>query len=227
MLLFAFSCKNNNKKRASNNPPDLSETNLEETTLDISNLILVDSSDYVLYPLILENQVDVLRIKNSDDEDLKNYWNIIFYNQLSGERHLLDEKRKMVITPLTKSGPQAMKLQPIEDRLFYLITIKDFNNDGYLNSEDPKYLFVSDLNGRNFGQISPDNLNVTRWQYVPDSKKIFMHTIRDSNNDQEFKNDDEIIPLVYEIGSIGFAKEVFSREYKKEVKKNLLGKWTN
>ena len=89
--------------------------------------------------------------------------------------------------------------------------------NGTLDDHDPEYLFVSDLTGNNFKQISPDNRKVLSWTIVKKSGKILMQTVKDTNHDGIMDYADNIIPYTYDIKSGALPEEVFSADFKESV----------
>lgn len=216
---------------------------LDKLKLDFNQPVLIDSSVYVMYPLTLNNNEEEKRgfIESSSYSSPTIYWNIIFYNTANGEYHLLEEKRKMVIysynprnsnnySTSSSSSDFNKYLESgynyVDKLLYYSVTVLDFNNDGKLNAQDPSYLFISDKAGRNFKQVSPDNVNVTDWQTIKGTNKILIQVTKDTNNDKVFNNIDETIPMVYDLNTNEISKAIFKEEFIIKLKKQLDEQWT-
>ncbi|EHQ30179.1 hypothetical protein [Mucilaginibacter paludis] len=219
----------------------ISENTLPDTAaqaqnpkMDFSNPERIDTSDYVMYKLILNiTGYEVESEYSGSSRSYKtNYWNIIFYNTSTGKYHLLDEKRKMLIdvsngtdgdasttSTTTKANSKADTL------LYYSVTACDYNHDGKLDESDPSYLFTSNKMGYYFKQISPDSLKVTSWQLIKSSNKILMQIVKDTNKDRKFTSEDEVIPYSYDIKTGVAAKEVFLPEFKTSIRHLEAQRW--
>ncbi|MEH6657067.1 hypothetical protein [Leeuwenhoekiella marinoflava] len=198
--------------------------------LQFNNPTVLDSSDWVLYPLTLEELEETEKgFKSSSYGRQYAYWNVAFYNRETKQTRLLSDSLKMLINSIspkndaiTHSGQRTEKNQGL---IYYSITTKDFNQDGRLNSDDPKYLFISDLSGQNFEQVSPDNFDLIHWQTISQTKKILIQARRDSNKDKKFDGDDETISFIYVIDKQEI-EPVFSNEFNLMTKKLLDNQWT-
>lgn len=207
------------------NAPQITE--FRNVKIEFNEPVAIDSSSYVMYPLVLQNKdsYESTRLQN-------NYWNIIFYNTTSGQYHLLDNKRKMIIhsygtntsSPYSSNEVLVKGYFQTNEVIYFSVTTFDYNNDGKITLADPTYLFISDKSGNNFRQISPDSLNVKNWQTVGDNK-ILIEAVRDSNKDLSFDQSDETIPFIYDLSKGGISKEVFSREFNTSVKKLFKAQW--
>lgn len=215
---------------------------LDKLKLDFNQPVLIDSSVYVMCPLTLNNNEEEKRpFLESNYSSSTTYWNIIFYNTANGEYHLLDNKRRMVIYSYnprnsnnysTSSSSSDFNkylesgYNQVDKLLYYSVTVLDFNNDGKLNAQDPSYLFISDKAGRNFKQVSPDNVNVTDWQTIKGTNKILIQVTKDTNNDKVFNNIDETIPMVFDLNTNEISKAIFKEEFIIKLKKQLDTQWT-
>ena len=195
-----------------------------------------------MYPLKLNNNNEEgsgLGSSSSSYSSPTTFWNIVFYNTANGECHLLDDKRKMVIfsyNPRNSNVGSSSSsdfneylengYNQVDKLLYYSLTTLDYNKDGKLNAEDPNYLFISDKAGKNFKQVSPDNLNVTNWQTIKGANKILIQVTKDTNNDKKFNDKDETIPMVYDLNTNGISKDIFNDEFKIKLKKQLDEQWT-
>jgi hypothetical protein len=119
-----------------------------------------------LYPLILENTTDRSGFSKSRGQRTS-YWNLLFYNTETNDQHLLTEDKKIVIFSIdinesssSKSCMRSNGFDVYKDNIFYEVVSQDYNQNGYLDDNDPTYLFISDKQGNNFRRLSPDNVSV-------------------------------------------------------------------
>jgi hypothetical protein len=190
--------------------------------IPVGDPVLIDSSDYVLYPLSLTEIVTEGKdeYSGSYSERATTYWNILFYNPRSQQSQLLTP-RKLVISSYTgqNSGNSSdsdgshkayLRTYAADKLLYFFATSTDFNHDGQLTNADPTYLFISDKSGKNFRQVSPDSLHVTGWEIQRNTGKILLQATQDSNHDRKFGEGDESIPYVYDIATKQPAYRAFS-----------------
>ena len=101
----------------------------------------------------------------------------------------------------------------------------DFNQNKILDSEDPTYLYVSDKQGNNFRQLSPDNYNIISWDVVYGTSKVILQAQKDNNGDKKFDQKDQVIPLIVDIATGKVAKETFNQPYIDSLSNVLTNTW--
>lgn len=173
----------------------------------------VDSTTIVMYPLTLntpEKDGDRLK-KYSSGPDNAPYWNIAFYDTETGNSNLLVSDRVILIN----------SFQKLKDLIIYNATPEDYNGDGKLDHKDPKYLFTSDLTGKNFKQITPKNMDINNFQAINHSAIILIQAVTDSNKDKKFEDNDDIVPMIFDARKMDVAKTVFSPSFKAELNKTF------
>jgi hypothetical protein len=215
------------------------QASIEQVKLQFMGPEQLDSSAYVMYPLLL----NASEVEKGDGYKIRNqeitYWNIAFHNAQTGESHLLSD-RKIIIehySPAeTTSGQSTYDSNgyakpakggpgPLARLLYYAVKSADYNHDGSLNGQDPTYLFVSDKEGRNFKQISPDGYTVESWELLKSANQVLIQARRDADNNQVFDENDPTVPLVYSLRAGGVATPVFDNAFNSEVKKTLHTQW--
>lgn len=190
-----------------------------EKTLSFNNLVIIDSSEYVMFPLTYGGIEERGEYYKSSRTDL--YWNIIFYNTLTKKYHLLDSSRKMVIKAYYGTGTSEYQVKANEHQsnaMFYDVVTTDYNNDKDIDGDDPQYLFTSDKAGKNFYQISPPGLHVKDWSIVRKTEVILMQTQKDSNGDRKFNEDDQLITYRYDFKTKQPAQPVFDKAFTNQLK---------
>jgi hypothetical protein len=230
-------CSTEPKNAENHTLPDTATVTIKPVELDSDNPESIDSSEYVMYPLA-NKQTDADDSGGSfiskGRSDSKTYWNIIFYNTAIKKSHLLNEKGKMVILSYNQNGYdsyssdnnyQTLGVTQTKGYILYSVVSSDFNKDGKLDYYDPKYLFISDKQGHNFKQISPDNKNVLNWQLVEKTGIILFNTVTDKNNDKAFDEKDVTIPYTYNLKTGKPAEQVFPAEFSEMVNKVHNQQW--
>lgn len=201
----------------------------------------LDSTDYLLIPLgmkTLEGKEDKgLRSKSMDEYetstgsyssykynfysmDFGNCNNIIFYNKLTDETHLLLQKPAIISQFYF---PYYDKEYTGAKYYFILLGIRedDSNADGYINSDDAEKVYMADLSGKTMYKITPDNTQLVDWFIDMKSNNIIMKVRFDSNKDQKFNYYDEIEIMKTSIATPDLAKKIIGKEIKANIKKIL------
>ena len=156
-LIFGlFACSERTPDRSDNLSalPDIEAENQKYNTINLqfNNPAVLDSSDWVLYPLIHEELKEIEKGYSSRSGRQYAYCNIAFYNTETRETRLLSDSLKMLINSISHGNNaivvSGQATNKNEQQIYYSITKTDYNQDGQLNSDDPKCLFVSDLSGQ-------------------------------------------------------------------------------
>jgi len=175
------------------------------------NAISIDSTTVVMYPMKLGVSEKAEERPESYSSRSENgpYWNIAFYDTKAGTSNLLDSAEPIRIN----------SFQTLKDIIIYNITTSDHNADGKLDHKDPSYLFTSNFMGKEFKQITPNDVNVNSFTIVKDTQILLIQTVTDSNGDKKFSGDDEITPMIFDKNKADVAKATFSPSFKAEVEK--------
>jgi hypothetical protein len=227
-----FSCSNDNQdinlqKRIQ------TDTSTSATAILFSEPQVIDSSHIIIYPLILEKTSYGSGFASSSGGDRTSYWNLIFYNTDNNTQHSLTDNKKIIIYSFNLNGSSSSSSSDVwtdriniyRDNIFYNVVSHDFNQNKYLDSDDPTYLYVSDKQGNNFRQLSPDNYNITSWEVVTGTSKIILQAQKDNNGDKKFDQNDQMVPLIVDVMAGKFAIETFSQAYIDSLKNVLSNTW--
>ena len=231
-----LSCSNNNQDV--NIQKGLrTDTSAKATAILFSTPQIIDSSHIIIYPLILEKTSYGSGFSSSSGGERTSFWNLIFYNTDNNTQHLLTTDKRIVLYSINIDGNSSSSnsssdmwsegINIYENNIFYDVVSKDFNQNNYLDVDDPTYLYVSDKKGNNFRQLSPDNYNITSWDVVKGTSKIILQAQKDNNGDKKFDGNDEIIPLIVDVNSEKLATETFNQAYIDSLKKVLTNTWKN
>jgi hypothetical protein len=233
LLSFLTACSTEN----ATSPVDAAKQQaaLIQPHISLTNLELIEGSDYVMYPLTFsETTAEEYGSSYGGERRVTDYWTIVFYNTKNGESHLLNEGEKLLILSYSGNEPDNSaddlhkgkpQTNAADDLMYYSVVSDDFNHDGKLTSDDATYLFVSDKAGRHFKQISPDSLHVTSWHIQQTTGKILLQTTADSNHDRRFADDDEHIPYIYDVVTGQPATRVISSDGAQQLKLKFQQQW--
>jgi hypothetical protein len=180
----------------------------------------IDSSGILMFPLSMgeseRGDGGSLSYKSMPSDS---YWNIIFLNSKTNEYHLLSDKKMLIRNyDFNYKIHTNVDISQTARYIFYTITTYDFNQDKKLTYEDPKYLFVTDKEGKNFRQISPSNYDLQNWQFIKSVNKVILTVKKDSDKNNKFDEKDEVTTFEVEIDKGTEPKEVFPPEFKNKLK---------
>jgi hypothetical protein len=222
-----ISCRQNKQEVQTPQNPDnpvmdsVAVVNDPKNTLNIqtNSFSEIDSSGILMFPLSMgESERDGGSLSYKEMPS-NSYWNIIFLNSKTNEYHLLSD-RKMLIRnyDFKYSSNNNVDIAQTSRQIFYSITSDDLNKDKKLTDEDPKYLFVSDKEGKNFIQISPSNYDLQNWQFIKSVNKVLMTVKKDSDKNNKFDEKDEVTTFEIEMDKGTEPKEIFSSDFKNKLK---------
>lgn len=193
----------------------------------------IDSSHIVIYPLILQKESYGSNYGSSSSGGQRaSYWNLIFYNTETQLQNLLTTDRKILIYSIDFGSSSSSSdnlwtngINIYKDNIIYTAVAKDYNANNQLDENDPTYLFVSNRDGTNFRQISPDNYNISSWEVVKGTTKIIMQGQKDDNGDKVFSEGDATVPLVIDVNDERPAVETFKQNFIDSLKQKLVSIW--
>lgn len=233
-LLFSFllliNCRNvefNSIESSSNATESTSNSAVEnqKDSLKIQTYKFeeINNSGILIFPLEMAESDNK---RKTDYKDVGNYghWNMVFYNTHTKNYHLLSDQKMIIERYFTPELDQSKKEEPLPF-LFFEIKVDDYNQDKLLDLKDPTYLFVTDLEGKNLKQISPKNMDLTKWNYISSSKQFLISSKVDSDKNKKFDHYDEIRTYLVPIDSLESPKEIFSEEFKTELKELFKRDW--
>ncbi|MDQ3046109.1 MAG: hypothetical protein M3R27_01075 [Bacteroidota bacterium] len=247
ILMLVFKDKNANEQSGiqlvTNDSTSNNNDPKKQQVLVYGDYMDLDSTDFLLIPLgmkTLEGQDNRgLRSKSSDEYtesessgsyrsfkynfyslDFGNCNNIIFFNKVTDETHLLLQNPAIISQfyfPFYDKEYQGEKYW------FILLGIRedDSNADGYINTYDAEKVYLTDLSGRNMKQITPDNTQLVDWFIDMPTNSILMKVRFDTNKDLKFNYYDEIEILKTSIDAPYQARKIIADPIKEEIR-NIL-----
>src|SRR6478736_2824155 len=76
--------------------------------------------------------------------------------------------------------------------LVYTLVDQDTNQDGALNSNDIKSLYISKIDGSHFMKLSADFQELIDWNLIESKNRLYFRTIEDTNKNGQFDKDDVV-----------------------------------
>jgi len=227
-ILLIVACNQDNPRIGVIDNENLSQTQidsiLDEYNFVYADLTLIDSTNQVLFPISTQRYRGGTKFRGSgyEPDGYPKYWNMLFYNSLTGKTNLLRETKIRIDDfkcNILESGPV------LKNSILYEIGDTDYNKDKKLNYEDPLYLFVSRIDGSELTRLSPINEDLEYYKIIPNSDKIIFKTKRDVDKDFDFDKEDQIIWYQIDLSDDETLVEILSNTDRKLIEKLYFEQW--
>lgn len=149
--------------------------------------------------------------EKTEDYDIRN---LLFYNMFTQETYPLVLDSLHILS-------FALHKEYERDLIFYRVVRNDYNEDKKYDNLDPVMLYISDLDGSNFTQITPEDEHFLDYTYYPETQSIMIKTILDSDGNKKFHSNDETSFSSMKITEPTKAKEIFSDDLKESLRSFL------
>ncbi len=164
----------------------------------------------------VENKIDsraTMEYINSSENDF-DIRNILFYDKKTGQsRPLINDTLHILSFAIHKEFSRNL--------IFFRVVKHDVNKDKKYNSEDAVMLYVSDLDGKNFIQITPENEQFFDYFYYPETETILVKTALDIDKSKSFTSLDETNFREMKIKTPAMGREIFSKNLKDSLKNQM------
>jgi hypothetical protein len=189
ILFISFLFNSCSKDETKNLDPSDSTTivdkkdNEEESKsfFSLSNPIFVYGSEYSLMKVLMKDEDYQNELHKRAGYLSELCTNILFYDLSNDEYKLLFNKP---VNILSIDYPSDEK-QKDQKYILYNVIIDDSNADNKLFDHDNNVIFISDLNGNNFIQITESNLSVTFYKKLNNNKLLIGVSIPDNKLPEE------------------------------------------
>lgn len=221
LFILLFSCERERNVDLQKNLKN--ETSTQNIEVLFADPIVIDSTEIVMYPLIFES----IESGGYSSGRYKNvtYWNLVFYNTKTKQQSLLAGNQKLVIHDIYLEDKYNNLEKNKKGNILYRVISKDYDGNGAFDDEDPKYLYVSDKEGKEFRQISPPNYHILNWKSVEGTTQLLIQAQKDENGDKKFDEKEKIIPLIVDIQSSAIANPTFEENYIDSLKNTFVKIW--
>lgn len=151
----------------------------------------------------------------NENDDVFDIRNILFRNLSTGNTYTLTNDTIHIIS-------FALHREFKKPFIFYRIVKEDYNNDSVYNKQDGILLFTSDLDGKNFTQITPGNESFEKYEPYLKSNTILVKTRIDANRDSVYNHHDETNFREVSLAKPAMGKEIFSQGMRDSLRKLIL-----
>ncbi len=208
-ILMFISCKEEAEKpKLSYNKTDKKQAEQKQDTTKIlvaSLPIQFDSTDYLIYPVgnINSNyewasktydsrseETANFNISNSMDNEITGYLQNLKFQKTDSDSLISLTKKPLLIQTVSYLPIIAAKTR--QQILVYLLADADTNEDGKLDLNDIKSLYLSDISGSKFTKISTDIQEVLDWKIIDSKNRLYFRAVEDTNKNGKFDKNDKI-----------------------------------
>jgi len=203
LLLLASSCKKEEteKPKVIYKPAKAqSAVRTDTAEIEVADLpIQIAGTDMLIHP-IGNYRVDGKRksaygyekgsftISNFSEFELTGYLDNIKFQSINSDTIVdLTDKQVLIQTAtFLRASPDKKRQQVV----VYTLADSDTNQDGKLDANDIRSLYISDISGAMLTKISPDLHELIDWNLVEPIGRLYFRTIEDTNKNGEFDRND-------------------------------------
>jgi len=179
LISFVFCLSNAWSQKSDRLPLFLGDLIVSDSTSTIMIPVRYNSSLYSTNKIALMNEV---------------YANVLFYNFKTDTYHKMFEEDTYINGfPETKSIVSMSNSTVLshEKWNFFFVKTQDFDKSGRVDSGDPSVLFVTDKQGNNKKELTPDDQNAVALYLFPKLDIALIKMQRDHDGDYNFESGDK------------------------------------
>ncbi len=173
--------------------------------------VAVDSSDIIIFQINFNNNKKSRKFKSSYNKKSGYYnystQNLLFFNCLNDSSYLLMPDSAIHIARYHVNNYETYG-QYAAKYIFY--EIRKPGRTAYNNN--PEYLYVSDIDGSNFRQLSPDSSHLNYWAVPGKNNVLIMNYLTDSNHDGKFSFQDKEKLIKIDLTDLSSTKNLVTPE---------------
>lgn len=129
-------------------------------------------------------------ISNYNRFEITGYFeNLKFQHIDSTAMHPLTNKKIQIQTATFLDGISAKTKRQV---LVYTVVDADTNQDGKVDANDIRSLYMSDISGKGFKKLSQDMQELIDWNIIDAQNRIYFRTIEDINKNGAFDKNDKV-----------------------------------
>ena len=130
------------------------------------------------------------KVSNYSDYEITGYISNFKFQKIGSDSlHLLTEKPVLIETVTYLKTVSYKTKQQV---LVYTLADMDTNNDGKINSNDIKTIYLSDISGNKFTKIATDFQELIDWNLIESNSHLYFRTIEDINKNGAFDKTDKV-----------------------------------
>lgn len=167
--------------------------------------IQFDATNYLIYPVGNLNSGDSdskydssrggndytnFNVANNMDNEITGYFNNLKFQKTDSDSLVSLTDKTLLIQSVNYLPTIAFKYK--QQILVYLLSDTDTNEDGKLDSNDIKSLYLSEISGNRFTKISSEFQEILDWKIIESRNRLYYRAIEDTNKNGKFDKNDNI-----------------------------------
>ena len=130
------------------------------------------------------------KVSNYSDYEITGYISNFKFQKIGSDSlHLLTEKPVLIQTVTYLKTVSDKAKQQV---LVYTLADMDTNNDGKVNSNDIKTIYLSDISGNKSTKIAANFQELIDWNLIESNSHLYFRTIEDINKNGAFDKTDKV-----------------------------------
>lgn len=175
----------------------------DSAQIEIADLpVHIPGTDYLLHPIGQYRVYDGSRksgytyergsfnVSNYGEYEITGYLSNIKTQRIDADTMAVMFEKPVLIQTATFLKGYADQTK--EQLMAFFVSDMDTNQDGKLDANDIKTLYLGTVSGERISKISPDYQEVIDWNYVDGNKRLYFRTIDDTNKSGDFDKNDVI-----------------------------------
>jgi hypothetical protein len=217
-----FSCKQDEKINTEDFTEDQLDSLANELTFRYGDPIELNDGDIIAIPIgnYMAKWNKTKKSYDSRSYETMTNWNLLFHNRMMDSTYLLTQEKmylSQIQTPNTESNTP--------EHILYYTYAKDTDTNGILNYDDAQQLYVSNLDGSEFRQITLNNESLEHIRRSKRKNEIYIKTLIDSNKDLKFTPDDTEQWYIYDLTEKIAPKPIIDSATQNSIGKLFLENW--
>ena len=212
ILILLVSCKEEAKKPKviyEDAKAVVAPVKKDTTQIKIADLpVHIDGTSFLIHPMGEYSMIDgnskvnsgsfsssydkdeSFKVSNYSDYEITGYISNFKFQKIGSDSlHLLTEKPVLIQTVTYLKTVSDKAKQQV---LVYTLADMDTNNDGKVNSNDIKTIYLSDISGTKFTKIAADFQELIDWNLIESNSHLYFRTIEDINKNGAFDKTDKV-----------------------------------
>ena len=130
------------------------------------------------------------KVSNYSDYEITGYISNFKFQKIGSDSLYLLTEKPVLIQTVTYLKTVSDKAK--QQVLVYTLADMDTNNDGKVNSNDIKTIYLSDISGTKFTKIAADFQELIDWNLIESNSHLYFRTIEDINKNGAFDKTDKV-----------------------------------
>jgi len=173
----------------------------------IGDLNLDERDNAVAYESSRAESQPSFTISTNNEYEITGYLQNIKFQEIGKDTITALTDKPILIETATYLKTIASKTK--KHFMVYTLADSDTNNDGKIDSNDIKSLYLSNLDGSDFRKLSQEFQELIDWNIIEAQNRLYFRTIEDINKNGDFDKEDKVHYSYLDL----LSKKVMIKEY--------------